>query len=217
MILSDTEILAAIQRGDIVIDPFDVNQLGGNSYDVRLGPVLRVYETIALWTACIAWKSDADNGLAMLWENRPLRRDGDSVATCLDCAIEPRTLDIPIPIGGCKLVPGVLYLASTVEYTETHTTVPHLDGKSSIGRLGIFIHATAGRGDVGFKGHWTLELSVVQPVRVYAGMPIGQLTYHLVHGEVERAYQTKPGASYLDGRDPMPQPSRLWKKLQAKR
>ena len=74
---------------------------------------------------------------------------------------------------------------STLEYTETRRFVPFLEGKSSVGRLGIDIHATAGKGDVGFCNHWTLEISVSQPVRVYAGMPIGQLIYFLVEGEVE--------------------------------
>ncbi len=141
----------------------------------------------------------------------------------LDCAAEPRTIDVPIQPGGLLLVPGILYLASTVEYTEPRQYVPYLDGKSSVGRLGISVHKTAGRGDagnkdaMGFCGHWTMEIDVVQPVRVYAGMPIGQLTYHLVHGEVERAYAGKPGASYRDGHDPLPQSSRLWKKLPGSR
>lgn len=201
MILSDTEILAARDRGDILIEPFDLNQLGGNSYDVRLGPVLRVYDNRSTRAKVGAYGQVAPGRL----------EDVDSLF--IDPAVDEPTFDIAIGGDGLVLCPGVLYLASTVEYTETHQHVPYLDGKSSIGRLGIFIHTTAGRGDVGFAGHWTMEISVVQPVRVYAGMPIGQLTYHVVHGEVERTYQSKPGASYLDGRDPMPQPSRLWKKL----
>ena len=73
---------------------------------------------------------------------------------------------------GFVLQPGVLYLGVTEEYTETHNAVPFLEGKSSIGRLGIDIHATAGKGDVGFCNTWTLEISCVHPVRVYPGMPI---------------------------------------------
>lgn len=212
MILSDAEILAARARGEIVIDPFDVNQLGGNSYDVRMGPVLRVYETSSTAGSAMAFRGAHEVGIELM-----ALADRNWIGTqlsILDAAKEPRTVDISILESGIVLVPGILYLASTVEYTETHEHVVYLDGKSSIGRLGIAVHLTAGRGDVGFVGHFTLEMSVVQPVRVYAGMPIGQLTYHTVHGAVERRYQTKPGASYLDGRDPMPQPSRLWKKLQ---
>jgi len=76
-----------------------------------------------------------------------------------------------IPDEGIVLQPGHLYLGVTMEYTETHAHVPFLEGKSSTGRLGIDIHATAGKGDVGFCNAWTLEISCVQPVRVYAGMP----------------------------------------------
>lgn len=112
--------------------------------------------------------------------------------------------------GGLLLEPHVLYLASTIEYTETKGYVPYVDGKSSVGRLGIFIHATAGRGDSGFFNHWTLELSVVQRVRVYAGMPIGQLTYHSIEGEVEVPYDKKPSAKY-NGVNPLPMPSGMHK------
>ena len=80
-----------------------------------------------------------------------------------------------IPDEGIVLEPSKFYLGVTLEYTETHAHVPFLEGKSSTGRLGIDIHATAGKGDVGFCGNWTLEISCKQPVRVYKGMPIGQL------------------------------------------
>lgn len=101
-----------------------------------------------------------------------------------------------IPEEGFVLQPGLLYLGSTEEYTETHECVPFLEGKSSTGRLGISIHATAGKGDVGFCGYWTLEITVTQPVRVYAGMPIGQLFYHEVKGNVLRPYNAKQDAKY---------------------
>jgi len=73
-----------------------------------------------------------------------------------------------IPDEGYILEPNELYLGVTDEYTETHAHVPFLEGKSSTGRLGIDIHATAGKGDVGFCGHWTLEISCKIPVRIYA-------------------------------------------------
>ena len=98
---------------------------------------------------------------------------------------------------GFVLQPGVLYLGVTQEYTETHAHVPFLEGKSSVGRLGIDIHATAGKGDVGFCNSWTLEISCVQPVRVYAGMPIGQLIYFSVEGDIENYYNKKSSAKYI--------------------
>lgn len=106
-----------------------------------------------------------------------------------------------IPEDGFVLQPGTLYLGVTEEYTETHNTVPFLEGKSSIGRLGIDIHATAGKGDVGFCNTWTLEISCIQPVRVYAGMPIGQLIYFAIDGDVINFYNKKKNAKYLSRTD----------------
>ena len=111
---------------------------------------------------------------------------------------------------GFVLEPGTLYLGVTEEYTETHNSVPFLEGKSSVGRLGIDIHATAGKGDVGFCNHWTLEISCVQPVRVYAGMPIGQLIYFSISGDVLRYYNKKENAKYIQRTD-RPMESMMWK------
>jgi dCTP deaminase len=115
-----------------------------------------------------------------------------------------------IPEEGFVLQPNVLYLGVTEEYTETHAHVPFLEGKSSTGRLGIDIHATAGKGDVGFCGNWTLEISVKQPVRVYYGMPIGQLIYFPVDGEIEVKYNQKGNAKY-SGQPNRPVESMMWK------
>lgn len=110
---------------------------------------------------------------------------------------------------GFILQPGTLYLGVTEEYTETHSTVPFLEGKSSIGRLGIDIHATAGKGDVGFCNTWTLEISCVHPVRVYAGMPVGQLIYFMVEGDIENYYNKKKNAKY-NTRTIKPVESMMW-------
>jgi dCTP deaminase len=118
--------------------------------------------------------------------------------------------EIIIPEEGFVLQPGTLYLGVTEEYTETHNAVPFLEGKSSIGRLGIDIHATAGKGDVGFCNTWTLEISCVHPVRVYAGMPVGQLIYFNVDGEIEHFYNKKSNAKYNE-RTTKPVESMMWK------
>ena len=118
-----------------------------------------------------------------------------------------------IPEEGYVLQPHEFYLGVTEEYTETMKHVPFLEGKSSVGRLGIDIHATAGKGDVGFKNYWTLEISVKQPVRVYAGMPIGQLIYFTVQGEVETSYDKKGSAKY-NARSNKPMESMMWKNFQ---
>jgi dCTP deaminase len=115
-----------------------------------------------------------------------------------------------IPEEGILLEPDKFYLGVTEEYTETHAHVPFLEGKSSTGRLGIDIHATAGKGDVGFCGNWTLEISVKQPVRVYKGMPIGQLIYFPVEGEIEIKYNQKQNAKY-SGQPDRPVESMMWK------
>ena len=176
MILTDMKILEAIERREIVIEPFRRECLGTNSYDVHLGKYLGLYR---------------DRVLDAKQHNQ----------------IE--ILEIP-PDAGFVLQPGTLYLGVTAEYTETHSAVPFLEGKSSIGRLGIDIHATAGKGDVGFSNNWTLEISCVQPVRVYAGMPIGQLIYFLVDGEIENYYNQKQDAKYNQRTD-KPVESMMWK------
>jgi dCTP deaminase len=139
---------------------------------------------------------------------------GSTLATYKDRVLDakkPNGIDyITIPEEGFVLQPGTLYLGVTEEYTETHDTVPFLEGKSSIGRLGIDIHATAGKGDVGFCNTWTLEISCVQPVRVYAGMPIGQLIYFMVQGDIENYYNKKSNAKY-NQRTVLPVESMMWK------
>ncbi|MBS1538307.1 MAG: dCTP deaminase [Bacteroidetes bacterium] len=128
----------------------------------------------------------------------------------LDAKKHNQITTFDIPPEGYVLQPNMLYLGVTEEYTETHDHVPFLEGKSSIGRLGIDIHATAGKGDVGFCNYWTLEISVKLPVRVYAGMPVGQLIYFEVKGEVLTPYNKKTSAKYND-RLPIPVESMMWK------
>ncbi len=134
---------------------------------------------------------------------------GPYLAVYRSPALDARTpnpiREFRIPKEGFLLLPGQLYLAVTEEYTETHGFVPFLEGKSSLGRLGIDIHATAGKGDEGFCNHWTLEMSVKLPVRIYAGMPVGQLIYFEISGAVDRSYRTKRSAKYRDvSAHPMP-------------
>lgn len=119
-----------------------------------------------------------------------------------------RTRTIIIPEDGYVLKPGRLYLAKTMEWTESRDFVPKLEGRSSIGRLGLAIHVTAGFGDVGFCGNWTLELECVQPVRVYPGMEICQVSYHTVDGEIVERYNGK----YQGSKDVVA--SRIWREMQ---
>ena len=121
------------------------------------------------------------------------------VYTCetLDMRHDNPSARIPIPPEGLVLEPGKLYLGRTEEYTKTEGCIPMLEGRSSVGRLGICIHVTAGFGDVGFAGYWTLELFCVQPVRIYAGVQIAQIYYHTISEPYERytsgKYQNNTG------------------------
>lgn len=103
----------------------------------------------------------------------------------LDMRKRPTLERFEIPEGGIVLQPGRLYLGRTVEYTETYGMVPMLEGRSSIGRLGLFVHVTAGFGDVGFCGFWTLEITAIQPIRIYAGVEICQIFYHQIAGDYD--------------------------------
>ena len=100
----------------------------------------------------------------------------------LDMRTENTSHQVTIPPEGLVLQPHQLYLGRTVEYTTTDSFVPMLEGRSSVGRLGLFVHITAGFGDVGFHGYWTLEMFCVQPIRIYAGVEICQIFYHTISG-----------------------------------
>jgi len=103
----------------------------------------------------------------------------------LDMKKENKAHEIIIPEEGFLLEPGKLYLGRTLEYTRTEGLVPMLEGRSSIGRLGMCIHITAGFGDVGFAGFWTLEIFCVQPIRIYPGVEVCQIYYHDINGEYD--------------------------------
>lgn len=140
-----------------------------------------------------------------------IRLHNELVVYCdheLDMKQQARTKTVEIPEDGFVLQPGQLYLGRTVEYTKTLNYVPLLEGRSSIGRLGIFIHVTAGFGDVGFAGYWTLEIFCIKPIRIYPGIEIGQVFYHTIEGDYESyksgKYQNNTGI----------QPSLLYKELQ---
>lgn len=127
--------------------------------------------------------------------------------TILDMKKKHQTKTITIPSEGLLLEAGKLYLGRTLEYTQTKSLVPMLEGRSSIGRLGLFIHITAGFGDVGFNGFWTLEIFCVQPIRIYPGIEICQIFYHTIEGNytpyTSNKYQNNSGI----------QPSLLYKEL----
>ena len=109
----------------------------------------------------------------------------------LDMKADNPTEAVRIPPGGLVLEPGRLYLGSTVEKCGSDEFVCEVDGRSSVGRLGISVHCTACRGDLFFSDRWTLEINVVKPVRVYANVRIAQATFFATLGERGRRYQGK--------------------------
>lgn len=147
--LSGKEIKKRLKK-DIIIEPFDEEQLNPNSYNVKLSNELYVYE--------------------------------DEI---LDVKKKPMVKKIIIPEEGLVLEPNKLYIGRTVEYTETYNLVPMIDGRSSLGRLGLFTNSSAGFGDVGYKGTWSLQLKCVHPIRIYSNMKIAQLYYEEVTGEID--------------------------------
>jgi len=147
-----------LYKDKIVIRPFVDEQLNPNSYNLRLSDKLLVYV------------------------NRPERKGRKII---LDARKENPTKEVLIPPKGLILKPGTLYLGSTLEWTSVSgNIIPQLSGRSSLGRLGLFIHVTAGFGDTGFMGNWTLELACIQPIRIYAGMEVCQISFEQAVGEV---------------------------------
>ncbi|MFN5469325.1 MAG: dCTP deaminase [Pirellulaceae bacterium] len=118
----------------------------------------------------------------------------------LDAKLPNRYRRLTIPPEGMILSPNQLYLGRTVERTETHNLVPMVEGRSSVGRLGLFVHVTAGFGDVGYCGHWTVEMFAIQPIRIYAGLRICQIFYHQICGDIQEYASTK----YQGSRDVQP-------------
>lgn len=171
MILSGDEIHQSLGT-DIIIDPFDPENLNPNSYNLTLHDEIMTYEEVVL-----------------------------DMQKC------NRIQRMSIPDAGLVLQPNKLYLGRTIERTETHNFVPMIEGRSSIGRLGLFVHVTAGFGDVGFCGFWTLEMFAVQPVRIYPRVSICQIFYHQIFGDITE-YQSE---KYQNNHDI--QPSLLFREL----
>jgi dCTP deaminase len=171
VILTGPQIVDSTANGRIVISPFEPDQVNPNSYNVRLGSTLLIYDT-----------------------------------DVIDAYRQNPTCAITIENDGFVLQPGELYLGHTVEEVGSDHYVPLLFGRSSVGRLGLFVEITAPIGDIGFHGQWTLMLSPVRPLRVYAGMKIGQIMFFESCGDIELysgKYQRASG----------PQESRYWRDM----
>lgn len=219
--LSGLEIKRQIELGNIKIEPFNEKQLNPNSYNIKLGKHLKIYETTKygpeyisqlvteklepLWNEFnlqygdlsnqelydASYNGVRDDFIKQLEDKRSLYTKEIIRQIALDPKKDNKVIDIEIPEEGFILMPGILYLGTTEEYTETYGFIPNIDGRSTTGRLGIEIHRTAGFGDNGFCGKWTLEITVTHPVIVYAGMEIGQLYYEVIDGDDSMKYHGK--------------------------
>lgn len=222
-IFSDRAIADAVVRKAIVIDPFDAAQLNPASYDMTLGDKVSVYSDWVLDERVIAKEVAEDpfrKALAVavdigLFPQRPLEpRDGRHLVPHFtdvpyDVKTEPNVFSFTIGEEGWVLKPGILYLMHTREVIGPGAYVATADGKSSLGRLGIVVHQTAGYVDPGFVGQITLEVTVSNPIRVYAGMRFAQVRFHTTLGE-SSGYKGNYVGEHARG----PVPSRAWKQFQ---
>ena len=199
-LLTGPEIARQVGLGGVTIDPFDPARLGPNSYDLTLAPELLVYGK--------NYPRHLAHEVSAACRQDPGKMIRYAGAVPLDMAAEEPTVALTIPPTGLVLWPGVLYLGATAERAGADDFVPRIDGRSSAGRLGLSVHITAGLGDVGFKDRWTLEITVVVPLRVYAGARICQVTFETVAGE------PRPYRGQYAGQTG-PRPSGLWRDFAA--
>jgi len=163
MILLKKAILKAASDGTIVFSGDLKKAINPNSINVTLGEYLECYEPIKL--------VETKLGLMVV----PAKKESCDII--LDCASENRTYRVKIPRDGLILSPELFYLGYTVEKGGSSSFVPMYEGRSSLARLGLVSHFSAGFGDIGFESQWTLEIAVKLPLKVYSGMAIGQIYF----------------------------------------
>jgi dCTP deaminase len=186
MILTRESIQDAINEKSIIITPFDSECLTENAYDIHLGPNIG-------------------------WYTHP---EGQEFDTKKDNTQDFKIVSIPEE--GFVLMPEEFYLGVTKEFTFTPQNVPFIEGSSSAARAGFTIHITAGFGEIGFGGHWTLEIKNTQkrPVRIYAGMHIGKMIFYIPDKRVTgKGYKGSYGDAVFQ-ENPMPVPTSIHKKVE---
>lgn len=217
MILTGSQIRDEVKWGNIVISDFDLSRLNPNSYNLRLADEIGTYLPIPIEFKAFDECSFEEKKNILNKHRHKMPPDGDYFPTKYGLDMKKKMpLHIQkIPEEGFILEPGQLYLARTMEYTETMGYIPMLEGRSSIGRLGISIHATAGFGDIGFCGYWTLEISCVQPVKIYPGVEIAQIFYLTQNDPTWRQWLYGVNGKYQNNNGI--QPSMLWKEFEMKK
>ena len=241
MILTGKQIKWAKEQGYLDISDWDESRLNPNSYNLRLADEIATYFEVPLiykeWDKLdytertYYWKKCETDPDFRQWFDDNIDKTGKLPKFPgeygLDMKQNMRLVTQRIPEEGFVLQPGILYLARTMEYTKTDKFVPMLEGRSSVGRLGISVHSTAGFGDIGFEGYWTLEISCVQPVRIYSGVEICQIYYHMVGRLAGEEAEEYYGDIYIPKDENLMkynsgkyqknegiQPSMMWKELQ---
>ncbi len=184
MKLTGSAIISAYENENIIIEPWDEGNVNPNSYDCHVGNTLLIYDLC---------NNVCDESCPHFTKNI-----GEATYYSEGCSsgkkryLDPKksnpTISIPIPSDGYILEPGILYLAQTIEYTESEDYLVCIDGRSSAARLGIGAHITAGNGSYGYKGVWTLEITVVHPVKIYPGMSICQFYFEVLSGNKDIVY-----------------------------
>ncbi len=179
MVLSDRTIRSEIEAGRIVFDPYDASMVQPSSVDVRVDRRFRVFHNARYPFIDVRQPMDGLTELVEVAEDEPF-----------------------------ILHPGEFVLGQTLERVRLPSDlVARLEGKSSLGRLGLLIHSTAGFVDAGFEGNLTLELSNVAnlPITIYHGMPIGQISFMRMDGPVESPYGSeRTGSKYQGQAEPTP-------------
>jgi dCTP deaminase len=178
MVLSDTQILREMHWGRIIVEPYNSKYQNPNSIDLTLNPTCKIYKP------------------------HFTEKNGDAVArpATLDCRQDNPTLEFEIPETGFTLQPNTLYLYRVNEKIGVKAgskLCAKVEGKSSLGRLGLFVHITAGWIDAGFEGSLVLELHCVQPLVIYPNMKIAQICFMRIEGEVSESYGDKKGSKYM--------------------
>jgi dCTP deaminase len=204
-VLTGPEIKRCVEAGSIEVTPYDEQLVNPGSLDLRLGNKVVVYSRFA-----------------------GIDQDGNSYATYSDAGApfwvppQPDPIDVKEPEPTCfpyefddksgfVLKPGILYLMHTLEVVKARDHRPEVHGKSSVGRLGVFVHVTAGLGEPGFNGQYTLEVLSTYPTRVYAGMRFCQISFETLRGEVTDYQKT---GTYTEGALSLgPVGSRIWKQF----
>ena len=227
--LTGSEILHQVEKGKIEIDPFDIERINPNSYNLSLNKELCVYSRGSKRLNIIP-NSESINDISKLNVNNQITINNlecpiyecvsnididyekfpSAESMCahilkpIDSREKNEIIRFEIPESGFLLYPGVLYLGRTNERIATDKFIPMINGRSSGGRLGLSVHICAGFGDIGFNGTFTLEISVVEPLIIYPNMEIAQVCFHTPYGKTDILYRGK----YYKQTDATP--SRMW-------